>query len=347
MTRKQLDLHTGAVDGALLTAPGSTGADTVVSSSGTIEYDSDDTNRTQFGEPFALKVTPGSASGANYLAITTGLNSASLSMVGAFDIAKAPTADTQLLWAGIGTTRGFAAGLNSLGKFRLWSGGTFTGIWTSTMTASINTAYRIAVFATPGASTGTAKIAIYAGNSATPLEQSGLLSNVNMGTGNFTQVRWGKPTAGVGDPTSTFEMMYLAYDDAATDLYPPAVLAPALTATAASSIGTSVVSAGSASGIGSVASSIGTNVVSSGSASVGGSAASSIGTDVVSSGSASVVGSASSSSGVAVGPGSAVGANGAVIIPGSTYFGTTKIGSLFYGTTPISVLYQGSTKVFG
>ncbi len=137
-------------------------------------------------------------------------------------ITTLPTVEVGVVWLGAGATRQVHVSAMNDGRIRLRdaSGGGGATLWTSTQTMSLNTWYRIAIYTTPNATTGTVRAALYAGGSSSPIADSTLLTNVNTGATQFETVRIGtKVSTGTTEFIAYFDNY--GYDSAATDL--PAV----------------------------------------------------------------------------------------------------------------------------
>ncbi len=121
-----------------------------------------------------------------------------------------------------GATRGLSVGTTDTGAIRLRdaAGGGGTNIWTSTATMTTGQWYRISLYATQHASTGTARAALFPANSATPLDDSTLLTGKNTGASPYNSLRFGLK-GGTGTQTLNGNMDDYAYDRGASDLIPP------------------------------------------------------------------------------------------------------------------------------
>lgn len=144
---------------------------------------------------------------------------------------SAPTVgESTVLWLGIGSARSISIGITTARTVTLrnGAGGGGTNIWPGTLPVlTLATWYRISLFATPGATTGTARAAVFALDSLTPITNgdTGLLTSINAGTAEFTSRRIGVSTS---TTTSTADM-YLddpGLDEAATGLIPPYGVVP-------------------------------------------------------------------------------------------------------------------------
>lgn len=221
----------GNADAAPVTAA-ATGATGVNNTTGSMEFD---TSWAGLGT-VSIQINP-AASGANYLFQTvTATNAAAIDMLIRLDATV--TATYPLLFMGVGGTRSVAAQVTAQNKLQILNAAG-TGVWVST--ASIPTdgsTVRVSLYATPGASTGTARAAMFLGESDTPIEDSGLLTGQALNAGGFTQFRWGK--AGTANNATVFRIDEPGYDTAASGLIPAqTVTPPSYTATASSTIGVS------------------------------------------------------------------------------------------------------------
>jgi len=115
------------------------------------------------------------------------------------------------------------------GKLRLRDGqaGGGANIWTSTAAMTTGVWYRVSLFATQHASTGTARAAFYTGAGTTAVDDSTLLTGRNTGPTPYTQVRWGIKTS-TGTATGQANIDDYAFDDAATGLIPVESVDPIL-----------------------------------------------------------------------------------------------------------------------
>ncbi len=119
--------------------------------------------------------------------------------------------------------------VTSTGQLRLHdaaAGGGAT-LWTSTATMTTNTWYRISLFATQNATTGTVRAAYFVGTSGTAADDSTLLTGRNTGSGPYVAVRWGIKSS-TSTATATAHIDDYAYDPAATDLLPVEATSPVL-----------------------------------------------------------------------------------------------------------------------
>jgi hypothetical protein len=211
------------VDEAAFTAVGTTGADQVANSTGSMAYDA--ITLTGWGVTRAIRVTPSATAGANYAQRTTGLNTATLAAtVGVTIPTVTSPGGLALIWVGIdGTTRSFAVGLDNNGKLVVQNAAG-TVVWTAAAVFPANTQVRINVSATPGATTGTVNIAYYTGTGTAAI-QSANLTGQALGAGNFGAIRFGKASTGA---YATQFWFYRAGWDPATTTF---ISAPAPTTT--------------------------------------------------------------------------------------------------------------------
>lgn len=203
---------TGAAQGADVGLP--TGFDSNGITGGTLTWDGL-ASAAEFGDPYAILVTPSSTSSSTYIAKTSGLSTDSLAVEVAYYATSLSAGDFAFAWVGTGSTRDFTFGFMSTGKIRLWNSAN-VAIWTSTNTAPLNDATMVKVFAQR--TTGAIRIAIYNGNSSTPIEDSGTLTGQSIGAAAYTSIRVGKTLTGAGG--ISFWLTHFGYDDAATGLMP-------------------------------------------------------------------------------------------------------------------------------
>jgi len=131
-----------------------------------------------------------------------------------------PSGDLPLIWMGDGSTRAVEIQIRSNGRLRLLNTGSTP--WVSSGVLPLNVLLRIAVYATPHASTGTMKAAWYYGFEASPQEASGLLTDRNIGV--ITAIRHGFKARTVTVNADVTILSY-AWDDAAVD-FPTALPEP-------------------------------------------------------------------------------------------------------------------------
>lgn len=213
----------GNADGGPITTAGSSGATGVINASGSMEWD---TGRAWHGS-VSIQVNASSTSGSNYFYQT--MSSNSLGVDGYFYFTSLPSVAVGLIQVGVGSTKSLAAGVSSTGKLYLQdSANTF--LWTDTANFPINQWVRVSLFATPGAGTGTARLARFTGDSMTPDADSTLLTGRAFNAGPFTQIRWGK--VGTGTYSGVFNLDDPAYDLTASGLLSPSVVSVGLTPTA-------------------------------------------------------------------------------------------------------------------
>jgi hypothetical protein len=133
-----------------------------------------------------------------------------------------PSTEDGLIWVGDGATRGVSIGLTPTMFPRLRNGAAAggTAIWTSGTAMSLNTWYRLSILTSYGTTTGTIRGAFYAGDSTTPLADSGTLTSQNAGATPYTTMRVGTKV-GTGTVTMTAYIDDWAYDASAVSLLPP------------------------------------------------------------------------------------------------------------------------------
>jgi hypothetical protein len=135
-----------------------------------------------------------------------------------------PSAEVAIWWSGTGTTRSVTLNVSATGQLVIRDAGGAGGAaqWTSTATMTTGTWYRVSVYATQHASTGTVRAAFYSGTSSTALADSTLLTGKNTGAAAYNTLRWGNKGS-TSTATSTVYIDDYAYDTAATGLLPPDV----------------------------------------------------------------------------------------------------------------------------
>lgn len=201
-----LNFQTGAVDGDLITNAGPSsitgqtdntniGVELIVNSTGSMEYDNAiASSGSVFGETFSVKVNSSATSGTNYLSKTVACSSVSATLT--VRLSAASTGETSLIYVATGSgTRAWAVVLLATGALRLVNS-SYGTIWTSTGTLAANTDYRIEASGISGAGTGSLRLAYYAGNSATPIQDSGTFTNQQAGGADYTSIRFGKAATG-------------------------------------------------------------------------------------------------------------------------------------------------------
>jgi len=127
-----------------------------------------------------------------------------------------------------GATRQISLTCVDTGQIRLRDGAS-TNIWTSTAQMVTGQWYRISLYATQHASTGTVRAAMFEGASATPLDDSTLLTGRNTGASPYNSLRFGLK-GGTGTNTVNGSLDDYAYDRGASGLIPPEA-PPPITAT--------------------------------------------------------------------------------------------------------------------
>lgn len=207
-------------------------ADNVTATSGSIVIS---TARAIEGTRSALMDTT-TTSGATFFSKTV----ADTSQIGVdiyINIVAYPSAEAPVIWVGNGSSRQFSLAVSVDGKIRIRDAGGAggTNLWTATNAMSLNTWYRISIYATQNAATGTVRAAYYSGNSPTPIEDSTLLTGRNTGSLQYTTIRLGvKASTGTSTMTAYFDNY--GYDTAATGLLPTGASGPTASATASSSM---------------------------------------------------------------------------------------------------------------
>lgn len=215
MTRSFLALPGGGTDGAAV-AVGSSGANGVIATTGTMVWDDDQTWLADVGETHGILIT-GAASGADYIyrTITT---TNTLGVIMAISDPTPAAAGAVYLFAGVGSTRSFQIGpAGTTGKLAVYDS-TNAVVYTFTNAVPATTPVYLKVFATAGAGTGTIRVAMVNIATGATIEDTGTLSAQQMGASGFTQVRYGKATT--GNRATPFTVAYLGLDDAATGLLP-------------------------------------------------------------------------------------------------------------------------------
>jgi hypothetical protein len=94
-------------------------------------------------------------------------------------------------------------------------------LWTSTAALALNTWYRVSLFATQNATTGTVRTTLYTGNAVSTTDDSTLLTAQNTGSTAYDSFRIGTKTS-TSTATVTAYIDYYGYDPAATDVLPAA-----------------------------------------------------------------------------------------------------------------------------
>jgi hypothetical protein len=134
-------------------------------------------------------------------------------------IVTLPSTDTGIIWFGDLTSQRLHLELLTTGALRIRDDAN-ANQWTSGTTLSLNTWYRVSLYATRDASAGTVRAAYYALDNTTPITDSGLLTAKNTGSTSYNVIRIGSKTS-TGTTTADFYMDDWAYDPAATGLLPP------------------------------------------------------------------------------------------------------------------------------
>ena len=120
-----------------------------------------------------------------------------------------PTSDTTILYVGGDVDDVCRTLVQSTSKLRVWDNAN-ADIWTAAAALSTGTWYRVEMIVDLAA--GTVRVAYYAGHSTTPIEDSGVLSSVAMGSNTaITNPRFGK--ASTAAYLGTFHIDELRVDD--------------------------------------------------------------------------------------------------------------------------------------
>lgn len=225
-----LDFESGANGDSITSNPGNSGFTSHVTTGGTLQIS---TGGTPPSGTRCMLSTGTSANGGVYgsKAITA---TATLAYDFDFKIDTLPSAEAYFFWVGHTSisTRAFAIAMATDGKIRVrdsanaakWAGAATT----STTTLATNTWYRISVFATQNATTGSFRVVIYAANGTTVIEDTTLQSNINTGSANFDGFRAGIKTS-TGTGTGAFRYDRIRYDETASAiLAAPTAVPPVL-----------------------------------------------------------------------------------------------------------------------
>jgi hypothetical protein len=135
-----------------------------------------------------------------------------------------PSQDILIIWVGVGGSRSFSIGFNSLGKLRIWNAAN-ANIWTDTgsLVATPGVPYRFDVYATVA---GAIQVRVSDANSSSHLALSPLLTGQSLGGVNWTHWRFGpKTTSGAGTAGHVIRAGAPRFDPAATGLIGPYVAA--------------------------------------------------------------------------------------------------------------------------
>jgi hypothetical protein len=209
------DKFTAGNDGNALSASNSD-ADTVVVTGGTLAIDT----AVVYSPTRSVLATATSTSGGAYW--TRNINATSALATDMYiRYTTLPSAEMAVTHYMSTTTQSVRLNILDTGQVRLRDGAAGGGanIWTSTASMTTGTWYRISMYATQNATTGTVRVAFYAGGSGTALDDSTLLTGRNTGASPYTAVRWGVKTS-TGTTTAVANIDDYAYDDAATGLLP-------------------------------------------------------------------------------------------------------------------------------
>lgn len=142
------------------------------------------------------------------------LNTATLGLDGYFYLTDAPSSIATLLWIGVSTARSTLVEMTAARIIRVRDFAS-TIVWTGSQAVPLTTWIRVSLYATPGTSTGEIQLAWYSDHSTTAVEDSGVLTSMDTGSANFTDVRIGSKATG-GASTNTLYIGSWAYDDAAS-----------------------------------------------------------------------------------------------------------------------------------
>lgn len=190
------------------------GCDSVVNTGGTSIIS---TAQAAHGTRSAL-MTATSTSGAEYLQQSlTATDDLAVDVY--IYITAMPSADVGLIWYGDGALQRVTLELLTTGAIRIRDDA-FANQWTSGTTLSLNTWYRVSLFAHRDPSAGTVRAAYYAMDSTTAIADSGLLTGKNTGSTSYTGLRIG-PKVSTGTTTMTAHFDDWGYDPVATGLNPP------------------------------------------------------------------------------------------------------------------------------
>ena len=162
-------------------------------------------------------LTSTSTSGAVYFQ-KTGMSTTALSFDLYVYVTAAPSAAVAIAWAGTGS-REVSLELNT-NRTLTFKNSAYTSVWTSTYAIPLNTWVRVAAYFTQAASTGTARIALFLGNSPTAQDDSTLLTGQATGASAYTDLRLGAKCS-TGTQTQTLYVGSWSYDPAATGLPNP------------------------------------------------------------------------------------------------------------------------------
>lgn len=192
-------------------------ADSIVATGGTAVI----STTQKFEGTRAALFTGTSTSGGVYLQKNLGTATTQLGMDAFIYLTALPSAETSFLWMGASGTRGCSVSITTTGALTIHDGTASGGavLWTSTATLALNTWYRVSLFATQNASTGTIRATLYTGNTGTTTDDSTLLTGRNTGSSAYDNIRIGAK-ASTGTATITAYIDAYAFDPAATDVLP-------------------------------------------------------------------------------------------------------------------------------
>ncbi len=209
------DKFTAGNDGNALSAANSD-ADTVVVTGGTVNIDTaivwsasrsvlGTSTSTSGGAYWTRNITPTSALSTDFYIRWVTL----------------PSADIAIMVWMMGTTQAMRLNVTPTGQLRLRDAGTSGGasIYLSTATMATGTWYRVVLYATQNATTGTTRVAFYNASTKALIEDSTLLTGRNTGASPYDSARWGiKATTSTS--TATANIDDYAFDVSATGLMP-------------------------------------------------------------------------------------------------------------------------------
>jgi len=182
-------------------------------------------------------ITADAVSGATYLS----KNITPTSQLGLdvfINLTSTPSGEGGILWiGGASSARALSITIGSDLKMRLRDGGGAGGtvILTANSALSLNTWYRISLYATQDATNGTVRAAYFSGNSSTAIEDSTLFTGQNTGSTQYQSIRIGAKTS-TGTSTMTAYFDNYGFDTAATDLLPVVASGPTANATASAAL---------------------------------------------------------------------------------------------------------------
>lgn len=220
MTITRWGFESGANNDTL--TPTHASADSVVATGGTAVIS---TAHAAHGTRSALFTNTG-VSGGNYLQKSLGGALTEVAVAVYFRVATLPSADTTILWLGLGASQRCHVELTSTGAVRFrddanaarWNG----TVTTSTGTISTGTWYRLELHVTASATTGTFHLVVYPRDSITPVTgmDSGAMTAQNTGADGFDSLRIGGK-ASTNATTGSLNIDSWSLDDAPTGLIGP------------------------------------------------------------------------------------------------------------------------------